>query len=301
MGNTAICTEQQRGGECAHGGTAQRLPLSAACGADGAALLVQGDATIRDTMGKDSADLIITSPPYNVGMEYSGRAEDDSLSYQHYLQFTRRWLANCHHWCRPTGRLCVNVSIDKNKNGKQPLSADITTIAMQAGWKYHATILWNEGNISRRTAWGSWKSASAPHVIAPVEVVIVLYKDEWKRQRQGRSDITGDEFKQWVLGIWEFNGESGKRIGHEAPFPRELPRRCIKLFSFVGDVVLDPFSGSGTTMIEAWNNGRIAHGIELERDYCKLAIERMARECKVRLATSRRQSPRTSMRACWRA
>ena len=159
------------------------------------------------------------------------------------------------------------------------MCADITTTAMKAGWKYHATILWNEGNISKRTAWGSWMSASAPHVIAPVEVIIVLYKEEWKKNYKGESDISSDEFKAWVLGIWSFNGEKGKLIGHEAPFPRELPKRCIKLFSYIGDKVLDPFAGSGTTLIEAINNKRKAFGIELEEKYYKLSKERINREC----------------------
>lgn len=242
--------------------------------------LLRGDATKKRTLAGESIDLTVTSPPYNVGKSYSGDSADDSVDYGEYLRFTEKWLANCLHWTRTTGRLCVNVSIDKNKNGKQPLAAHITTLALKVGWKYHATILWNEGNISRRTAWGSWKSASAPHIIAPVEVIIVLYKDEWKRLRQADSDITSDEFKNWVLGIWSFNGESGKRIGHEAPFPRELPRRCIKLFSFIGDTVLDPFCGSGTTMIEAIENKRIACGIEIEEKYCQLTMQRIERECK---------------------
>ena len=192
------------------------------------------------------------------------------------------------------------MSIDKNKNGKQPLSADITTIAMQVGWKYHTTILWNEGNISRRTAWGSWRSASAPHVIAPVEVIVVLYKDEWKKNYKGESDITGEEFKNWVLGIWNFNGESGKRIGHEAPFPRELPKRCIKLFSYTNDVVLDPFAGSGTSLIEAINNNRIGWGIEIEKKYCQLSIERINQECKVALVKSqKRGKAKTYIKAYW--
>lgn len=267
---------------------------------DEAPALIQGDATLRGTMGKDSVDLIVTSPPYNVGKEYSGTADDDAVSYQQYLRFTKKWLQSCYHWTRPTGRLCVNVSIDKNKNGKQPLSADITRIAMECGWRYHATILWNEGNISRRTAWGSWKSASAPHVIAPVETIVVLYKDEWKRERQGKNDITADEFKNWVLGIWSFNGESAKRVGHEAPFPRELPKRCIKLFSFVGDVVLDPFAGSGTTMVEALEHGRVAKGIEVEARYCKLIKERVERECGVKLkSSSGKAPPRRSIKDCW--
>ena len=241
--------------------------------------LIKGDSTKKSLIQKSSMDLIITSPPYNVGKKYNGKEKGDSLSYSEYREFTQSWISNCYYWAKPTARLCVNVSIDKNKFGKQPLCADVTTIAMKAGWKYHATILWNEGNISKRTAWGSWMSASAPHVIAPVEVIIVLYKDEWKKNYKGESDITAEEFKEWVLGIWSFNGESGKKIGHEAPFPRELPKRCIKLFSYVGDKVLDPFAGSGTTLIEAINNKRQAFGIELEEKYFKLSKERISKEC----------------------
>lgn len=250
------------------------------------ARLIEGSALHLPIIKKESVDLTVTSPPYNLGKSYSGNSDDDALSYEEYAKFSRRWLANCYRWTRPTGRLCVNVGLDKNKFGKQPMAADMTRWAMEAGWQYHATILWNEGNISRRTAWGSWMSASAPHIIAPVEVIIVLYKGEWKRERQGENDITSDEFKEWVLGIWNFNGESAKRVRHEAPFPRELPRRCIKLFSFVGDTVLDPFCGSGTTLIEAISLGRDSIGIELEEQYCQTTIERLVKECEVKLKKS---------------
>ncbi len=189
--------------------------------------LIQGDTTMRNTLKGGVADLIVTSPPYNLSKAYNGSTAGDELSYTDYLKFSRKWLENCFHWTRPTGRLCVNVSLDKNKNGKQPLSADITTAALAAGWKYHATVVWNEGNISRRTAWGSWKSASAPHIIAPVETIIILYKGDWKRERQGKSDISAQEFKDWVLGVWTFNGESAKRIGHEAPYPSRI---AIKMY-----------------------------------------------------------------------
>ncbi len=249
--------------------------------------LIQGNSLLKRTLPPESVDLTVTSPPYNVGKAYSGSSKEDAIAYKpHYLNFTKKWLSNCYYWTKPTGRLCVNVSLDKNKYGKAPLSADITCLAMEVGWSYHATIIWNEGNISRRTAWGSWKSASAPHVIAPVETIIVLYKEGWKRQRPGTSDITAEEFKEWVLGRWTFNGENSKRIGHEAPFPRELPRRCIKLFSFKGDKVLDPFSGSGTTLIEAFLNERDSIGIEKEHKYCHLAKTRIQKECKVQLPKS---------------
>ena len=241
--------------------------------------IIKGDATKRDVLPKDSVNLIVTSPPYNIGTPYSGQSvDDDTLSIEDYLSFTRTWLSNCLYWAKPTGRLCVNVALDKNKNGKQALAADVTKLAMEVGWKYHATIVWNEGNISRRTAWGSWMSASAPHIISPSEVIVVLYKDTWKLRRRGQSDITRDEFMEWVLGSWTFGGVSAKLVGHEAPFPRELPRRCIKLFSFVGDTVLDPFLGSGTTLIEAIDNKRIGIGIEIEERYCQLAKERIGRE-----------------------
>ena len=241
--------------------------------------LIQGDACLRSTIRKESVDLIITSPPYNLGKAYNGNGNDDSLDYTDYIKFSRKWLRNCYYWTKPTGRICINVGLDMNKGGKNPVCADITSLALKLGWKYHATIIWNEGNISRRTAWGSWMSASAPHVIAPVEVIIVLYKGNWKRENQGKNDITADEFKEWVLGSWNFNGESAKRIGHEAPFPRELPKRCIKLFSFMDDVVLDPFLGSGTTMIEAIENNRIAWGIEKEKSYFNLAKNRIHKDC----------------------
>lgn len=262
--------------------------------------LIQGDSLRRSSLKGGAADLIITSPPYNLSKSYSGKKSDDALDYESYLKFSSKWLKNCYHWILPTGRMCVNVSLDKNKNGKQPLSADITQLAMQAGWKYHATIIWNEGNISRRTAWGSWKSASAPHIIAPVETIIIFYKGEWKRERQGVSDISADNFKEWVLGVWSFNGESAKRIGHEAPFPRELPRRLIKLFSFPGDTVLDPFSGSGSTMIEAINNNRIALGLEQENKYCNLTVERINKACSLELRASLKKgkAPRF-IESCW--
>ncbi|MBC6436811.1 MAG: site-specific DNA-methyltransferase [Rhodobacteraceae bacterium] len=262
-------------------------------------LLVQGDTTDRSTFRGQFADLIVTSPPYNIGKAYTGEAQDDQRAYKDYLKFSECWMRNCYDWTLPSGRMCVNVALDKNKNGKTPLSADITATAMKVGWDYHATIVWNENNISRRTAWGSWKSASAPHIIAPVETILVFYKENWKRERQGTNDITADEFKDWVLGMWSFPGESAKRIGHEAPFPRELPKRCIKLLSFVGDTVFDPFAGSGTTLIEAVSHGRKAVGLELEPRYCGLIRERVARECKVKLDVCSRERAVKSTLSCW--
>lgn len=226
-----------------------------------------------DSIARESIDLIVTSPPYDVDVKYG--SYDDNIPYSEYLRFTRRWLAKCRDLSRPDGRLCLNVPLDKNKGGQQSVCADITTVAKDVGWKYHSTIVWNEQNISRRTAWGSWLSASAPYVIAPVEVIIVLYKQMWEKMRKGRSDITRDEFIQWTNGVWSFSGESGSRVGHPAPFPVELPRRCIKLFSYVGDSVLDPFLGSGSTLLACLETGRVGIGVEIDPNYCELAVRRL--------------------------
>jgi site-specific DNA-methyltransferase (adenine-specific) len=226
---------------------------------------------------KNGIDLIVTSPPYNIDIQYN--SHDDKISYEDYLEFSRKWLARCYEWLKKDGRFCLNIPLDKNKNGQQSVGADLTTIAKKIGFKYHSTIVWNEGNISRRTAWGSWMKASAPFVIAPVELIVVLYKDRWKKTSGSRvSDISRQEFMDWTNGLWTFSGESKKRTGHPAPFPIELPQRCIKLFSFVDDIVLDPFLGSGTTLIAAALNNRKGIGIEVDLEYCELAKKRLIKE-----------------------
>ncbi len=236
--------------------------------------IINGNVLTTRAIKKDSIDLIVTSPPYNVDIEYN--SNDDALSYADYLAFSKKWFTRCFQWLKSDGRFCLNIPLDKNKGGQQHVGADLTKLATAIGFQYHSTIVWNEGNISRRTAWGSWMRASAPYVIAPVELIVVLYKEQWKKTSgSGQSDMDKEEFMEWTNGLWTFPGESKKRIGHPAPFPLELPRRCIKLFSYVGDTVLDPFMGSGTTLIAAHLNKRTGIGIEIDEHYCKLAWERI--------------------------
>lgn len=228
-------------------------------------------------ISKSSIDLIVTSPPYNVDIDYD--THDDKMTYDNYLNFSLKWMERCYDFIKDDGRFCLNIPLDKNKGGHQSVCADLTIIAKEIGWKYHSTIIWNEGNISRRTAWGSWLSASAPYVIAPVEVIIILYKKRWKKTSGTRiNNISKNEFMAWTNGLWSFTGESKKRIGHPAPFPVELPRRCIKLFSFVDDKILDPFMGSGTTLIAAHISGRKGIGIDIDEGYCELAKNRLIKE-----------------------
>ena len=245
---------------------------------------------------QSSIDLIVTSPPYNVDIHYHSHKDD--LNYGEYLEFTKEWLSKCYGLAKDDGRLCLNIPLDKNKGGQQAVCADITNIARGVGWNYHSTIIWNEGNISRRTAWGSWMSASAPYVIAPVEVILVLYKKNWKKNKaqktnskksnakssdvKRKNDITKQEFMDWTNGVWTFNGQSKKGAGgHPAAFPIELPKRCIKLFSFVGDTVLDPFLGSGSTLIAAYLHNRKGIGIDIDKSYCDIAIARLQKEAQI--------------------
>jgi site-specific DNA-methyltransferase (adenine-specific) len=224
--------------------------------------------------------LIVTSPPYNVDIKYN--SHNDKISYKDYLEFSKKWMTRCFEWLKEDGRVCLNIPLDKNKNGQQSVGADLTTIAKSIGFKYHSTIVWNEGNISRRTAWGSWLSASAPFVIAPVELIVILYKEKWKKTSGSKvSDIARQEFMDWTNGLWTFQGESKKKTGHPAPFPVELPHRCIKLFSYVDDLVLDPFLGSGSTLVATVLDNRRGIGIDVDLEYCKLAKKRLIKEAHI--------------------
>jgi len=244
-------------------------------------VIYKDDILKFNTLPNNYIDLIITSPPYNVDIHYNSHA--DNLTYEDYLEFTKKWIKKCFDLAKNEGRFLLNIPLDKNKGGQKSVGADITKIAKDVGWKYHSTIIWNEGNISRRTAWGSFMSASAPYVIAPVELILVLYKDSWKKTSGSRkNDITKQEFMDWTNGVWTFPGQNKKGAGgHPAPFPIELPRRCIKLFSFIDDIVLDPFLGSGTTLIASYLNNRKGIGIDIDKDYCDIAIKRLRQEAEI--------------------
>jgi site-specific DNA-methyltransferase (adenine-specific) len=187
-------------------------------------------------------------------------------------------MTKCYEVLKEDGRLCLNIPLDKNKGGQQSVYADFTAIAKAIGFKYQTSIVWNEQNISRRTAWGSWLSASAPYVIAPVEMIVIFYKQRWKKITRGISDITRDEFLEWTNGVWNFMGESKRKVGHPSPFPVQLPRRCIKLFSYTGDTILDPFLGSGSTLVACLQTERKGVGIEIDPNYCELAKQRLTKE-----------------------
>jgi site-specific DNA-methyltransferase (adenine-specific) len=239
---------------------------------DGQVAIFCADSTHLEILDDESIDLIITSPPYNLDVSYNGYRDD--IPYDRYQEWVALWAAALLRVARVGGRACINIPLDINKGGKQAVYADYVAIFRQAGWQYQTTIVWNEQNISRRTAWGSWMSPSAPFVTAPVEMIAVFHKGTWRRGKDGTSDITREEFLDWTLGIWQFPGENPRRVGHPAPFPEELPRRLIKLYSFKEDIILDPFLGSGTTCAVAKYLGRRSIGVEVDPGYCCIAADR---------------------------
>jgi site-specific DNA-methyltransferase (adenine-specific) len=245
--------------------------------------IYNADSADLSFLAPGSVQLVVTSPPYNLGKDY-GTARDNE-TYDSYMDWVVRWCEQLWRVLEPGGRLCLNVPIDinlsfdsggKRRTQKRPVLADFThRLVNEEGWLYNTTILWLENNISRRTAWGSWLKASDPWVNTAAEAILVLSKEHRKRDGKGKtSDIKRDEFMEASLGIWKFRGENSKKWGHPAPFPEELPRRLIKLFSFKEDVVLDPFLGSGTTCRAALDYGRRSIGIDIDERFCEVATRR---------------------------
>ena len=216
-------------------------------------------------------DLVISSPPYNVGKEYEEELTEEQ--YYGFLLSTFRQIAMI---LKDDGRICWNVPYQMyTKRMTHEISQHYLSIKalMGSGLKLRDNITWNQRNSDNDTAWGSWCSASSPWLRHQTEAIIVAYKKSWKKLTTGKSFITKDEFMKYVLDIWEMN--CAKRIGHPAPFHIELPTRCMKLFAYITDTILDPFMGSGTTLVAAKQLGRKAIGIEIEQKYCDIAIERL--------------------------
>ncbi len=219
----------------------------------------------------NSIGLAVTSPPYNANKEY-----DDDLSLNEYLGLISRVGAEVYRTLRPGGRYAVNIA-NLGRKPYIPLHAFFYQVHIALGFLPMGEIIWQKAKgASGSTAWGSWMNAKAPRLRDLHEYVLVFAKQSFSRPDKGESDISQEEFMAATLSVWEIAPESAKRIGHPAPFPVALAERLIRLYSYRGDVVLDPFMGSGTTAVAAAGNGRGYVGYEVNEEYVQLAQARVS-------------------------
>ena len=207
----------------------------------------------------NSVDLVVTSPPYNVDLgnnKYNKNPYNlynDNKEHEEYLSWMKEIFSKVYQKLKSGGRVCINIG--DGKNGAVPTHSDIIQFMTEdIGYIPMATIIWDKSQVGNRTAWGSWKSPSSPSFPTPFEFILVFAKESKKLKSKGETDLTSEEFKEWAYGIWKFTPETRqKKIGHPAMFPEELPKRCIKMFSWKDKLVVDIFSGAGKTCKVAKN------------------------------------------------
>jgi site-specific DNA-methyltransferase (adenine-specific) len=223
-----------------------------------------------DELPDRSVHLAVTSPPYNVGKEYDG-----DLTLEQYRDMLRRVFSELHRVLVDGGRACINVA-NLGRKPYIPLHSYVIEDMHACGFLMRGEVIWDKGSSAgASTAWGSWQSASNPTLRDVHEYILMFSKGPFARKPAGKSTITKEEFLQYTKSVWQFQAESAKRAGHPAPFPVELPYRCIQLYTFAGDVVLDPFCGVGSTCVAAAKAGRRFVGYDTGEGYVKAAIERV--------------------------
>ena len=228
---------------------------------------------IMDELPDSSVRLMVTSPPYNVGKTY-----DQDLSMDEYRSFLKRVMSEVYRVLVPGGRICFNLA-NLGRKPYLPMETYITEDLLSLGFLMRGQIIWDKASSSGgSTAWGSWTSAANPTIRDIHEYILIFSKDMFSRPKlSGRSStITKEDFLELTKSIWRFPSESAKRVGHPAPFPVELVRRCVQLYTYSGEVVLDPFMGSGSTAIAAVNCDRRFVGYEVDQNYINICRKRLS-------------------------
>ena len=220
----------------------------------------------------NSIHLMVTSPPYNVGKEY-----DEDFTLEEYLQFLKRVWKEVYRVLVPGGRACINIA-NLGRKPYIPLDAFIVKDMLDLSFLMRGEIIWNKASSSSpSTAWGSWLSAANPTLRDIHEYILIFSKGTFSRKNSNgrKNTISKKEFLEFTKSVWTFPAESARKVGHPAPFPVEFPYRSIQLYTFEGEVVLDPFMGSGQAAIAAIKTKRHYVGYEINKEYVKLAEKRI--------------------------
>jgi DNA modification methylase len=231
------------------------------------------DVPIED----ESVHLIITSPPYNVGINYD--THEDNKPYLEYLEWLTAVFVHLKKKLVNGGRLCINIAPTGIKNFT-PIHHDLITNLRKEDYNFVGEILWYKQNIKSRTAWGSFRSPRRPYVLPSWEYVYVLQKGMFLengdiKNENGKPDITPEEFVKFSDGFWSIPPQTAKK-GHPVPFPEDLIYRLIKLYSYPGNTVLDPFGGSGTVAAVCAKNNRNSVYVDISQKYHEMAQNRVA-------------------------
>lgn len=231
-----------------------------------------------------SVHLMVTSPPYNVGKDY-----DDNLTLEEYFELLERVFRETYRVLVPGGRVAINIA----NVGRKPyisLNSEIIRRMHDIGFIMRGEVIWGKGaSAGGSCAWGSWQSASNPTLRDTHEYIMMFSKLKMKRDNPHKrhNTISRDDFLELTKSVWVFQTESAKKVKHPAPFPVELPRRVIELYTFEGEVVLDPFMGIGTTAIAALKTNRKYIGYDISKEYCQIADERIKAVIKTRKIENR--------------
>lgn len=254
-------------------------------------IIYHGDARDLSYIPDKSVHLVLTSPPYFNLKEYrKGKNQLGMINdYEKFIDELEKVWKECFRILVPGGRVvCVvgDVCLSRRKYGRHvvmPLHSDIAVSCRKIGFDNLNPIIWHKisnAKFEANTNSSILGKPYEPNAIIKNDIEYILmqrkpggYRKPSEQQRM-ESKIDKNDFQNWFSQIWEMPGTSTKN-GHPAPYPLELANRLVKMFSFVGDTVVDPFLGSGTTMLASINNGRNCIGVETEVYYCDYAIQRI--------------------------
>ena len=218
-----------------------------------------------------SIALVVTSPPYHVGKSY-----DTDESFEEHLALLERVFAECHRVLQPGGRAVVNVA-NLGRRPYVPFAHVLMARLVEMGFLMRGEVIWVKAKAAGGScAWGSWRSPANPVLRDVHEYCLCFSKGRFDRVVQGVADISSEEFCAATLSVWEIPAEHASRVGHPAPFPVELVRRFVCLYTYRDEWVLDPFMGSGTAAVAAVTTGRKWVGYEVDPAYCALTRRRVA-------------------------